>query len=241
MTISQFKSFLKIQFSNGLASMTTSGLQTAFTAMLAFISDNVVGDIVAITNKATGGSIGSAATTVDITNSITVNQTTAAQALTLPSPTDAVSVHGTIVMNIGTTSFTMHGVTISAGGAMNFLWNGSAWLPIATTSFGAIVAAGIQNTGQNIKGTPVVITNKASGGAIGTAAATVDISNIATVNQTTASQALTLPAPTNATPIIEFTVLNIGSADFTMYGKTLKATGTGDCRATFLWSGSAWL
>lgn len=223
---------------------------------LSSVTDSALGAIVAVTNKATGGSAGSAAATVDIANILTVNQTTAAQTLTLASPTASTKVRNILVQNIGSADFTMYSVIISAGGAMEYVWDGAAWKALATSTFGAIItaaitataltasgvvtAAGMKNTGQIVLGTPVAITNKATGGVIGTAAATVDISSVATINQTTAAQDVTLPAPTSTVPIIQFTLINIGSADVTAYGKTLKATTAGETRATFIWNGSAW-
>ena len=45
----------------------------------------------------------------------------------------------------------------------------------------------------------MVIANLAAGGTIGTAVTTVDIKTAFNINQTTANQTLTLPAPTNTT------------------------------------------
>lgn len=82
-------------------------------------------------NFATGGSIGTAATTVDIANFVFVAQTTAAQTLTLPSPTDATLVRTLYVGNTGSASFSLLGQTVAAGAALLALWSGSAWLYVA--------------------------------------------------------------------------------------------------------------
>ena len=83
----------------------------------------------------------------------------------------------------------------------------------------------------------VAVTNKATGGSIGTAAATVDIATMITVNQTTASQTLTLPAPTNATPGLIIPVANVGSQAFTLYTRSVAAS---NIPSWFWWDGSAW-
>jgi hypothetical protein len=68
---------------------------------------------------------------------------------------------------------------------------------------------------SNLTDSSLAVTNMASGGSIGTAPNTVDNYNIFNVHQTTASQTLTLPVPTNTTPEITISVNNVGSAAFT--------------------------
>lgn len=82
----------------------------------------------------------------------------------------------------------------------------------------------------------LVISNKASGGAIGTSAATVDVASLFNVNQTTASQTLTVPNLTNATNGKTIHVNNVGSTAFTLLSKTIEP-GTG---ILLRWTGSAW-
>lgn len=82
----------------------------------------------------------------------------------------------------------------------------------------------------------LVISNKASGGAIGTAAATVDVASLFNVNQTTASQTLTVPNLTNATNGKTIHINNVGSTAFTLLSKTIEP-GTG---ILLRWTGSAW-
>src|SRR5205807_6479964 len=64
---------------------------------------------IAISNLATGGNIGTAAATVDVATSFTVNQTTASQTITIPSPTVATAGRVIYISNIGRASFTMLG------------------------------------------------------------------------------------------------------------------------------------
>lgn len=81
----------------------------------------------AITNKAAGGNIGTAANTVDKDSAFNVNQTTAAQTLTLPNPTVTTAGRHAYVSNIGSTSFTMLGIVLNNGASLHALWNGTAW------------------------------------------------------------------------------------------------------------------
>lgn len=67
----------------------------------------------------------------------------------------------------------------------------------------------------------VAVADVAAGGAIGTAATTVDISQIALVNQTTASKVLTLPTPSSALAMY-YTVANVGTAGFYLYGRFIR-------------------
>lgn len=87
-------------------------------------------------NKAGGGAIGTAAATVDVASSFACNQTTAAQTLTLPAPTDTTPGRIVSVMNVGTTSFTMLGLTVTVAATPQTAgllaqWNGTAWVVLA--------------------------------------------------------------------------------------------------------------
>jgi len=84
--------------------------------------------------------------------------------------------------------------------------------------------------------TTVAIGNLASGGAIGTAAATVDMGTAFAVNQTTTGQAITLPSPTNVKAGRIAYLINTGSASFTAYGSTVAAGAS----VVAVWNGSAW-
>jgi len=65
------------------------------------------------------------------------------------------------------------------------------------------------------------VSNVSAGGAIGTAAATVDVSQIALVNQTTASKVLTIPTPTSGLAMF-YTLANVGTAGFYAYGRYIR-------------------
>ena len=75
----------------------------------------------------TGGSIGTAATTVDVKTSFLLNQTTAGQTLTLPSPTTTTAGRTIYVSNVGTTSFTISTAVLNPGITAAYFWNGAAW------------------------------------------------------------------------------------------------------------------
>jgi hypothetical protein len=93
---------------------------------------------------------------------------------------------------------------------------------------------GLNNTGSSLA--PTTIADLPSGGAIGTAAATVDINNVFLINQTTAGQTITLPNPTNETLSQTITLSANSTASFIAYGNIIAAGSL----ASFLWNGSAW-
>ncbi|MDZ7744293.1 MAG: carbohydrate binding domain-containing protein [Candidatus Saccharibacteria bacterium] len=107
---------------------------------------------ISISDRATGGNIGSAATTVDVATTFNVNQTTASQSLTLPTPTDTTSGRIIYVNNVGSAEFTMYGNPVSVGSSSSFIWNGSSWSQ--TISFNT---AGNVLQGGNTFGTDMVI------------------------------------------------------------------------------------
>ena len=86
---------------------------------------------VAIPNLASGGAIGAAPATVDNASAFLVNQTTAGQALSLPSPSDPSVVRTAHVVNVGSQAFTVGGVSHAPGAAVQHLWHGTAWVPVA--------------------------------------------------------------------------------------------------------------
>lgn len=86
--------------------------------------------IVAVADKPSGGSVGSAASTVDVAFVLNATQTTAAQTLTLPSPTVSSAAKLLYVVNSGSASFTLLGATVAAGAAKGALWNGSSWIAL---------------------------------------------------------------------------------------------------------------
>jgi hypothetical protein len=89
---------------------------------------------IALVNFAANGALGTAAATVDLASSFTINQTTAGIALTLPAPTDATDMRVLYVQNIGTAAVTVGGTSIPASKYMEFTWTGTAWVATADTS-----------------------------------------------------------------------------------------------------------
>ncbi len=95
-----------------------------------------VNSTLALTDFATGGSIGTAANTVDKYTGISVAQTTASQALTIPTPT-ANTTYGRVVYvsNIGSVSFTFTNSLLTAalnpGATATLVWSnangGASW------------------------------------------------------------------------------------------------------------------
>jgi hypothetical protein len=111
----------------------------------------------AISNLASGGNIGtSAATTVDVTTTLNVTQTTAGQTLSLYSPTVTTAGRIVYVNNTGSTSFTMYNDTVAAGQGSAFEWNGSAWTILNNVNVGA----GLTQSGNTVSSSaPTSVSN----------------------------------------------------------------------------------
>jgi len=74
----------------------------------------------------------------------------------------------------------------------------------------------------------VTVGNLASGGVIGTAAATVDVADVIRINQTTASKLISLPTPTDTTKARRYTVVAGSTAAlWTAYGRFIRPYGFG--------------
>jgi hypothetical protein len=82
---------------------------------------------IALGNFATGGVIGTAAATVNISSAISINQTTAGQVLTLPIPTDTTHSLFLAVSNVGTAPFVIEGAALNANSSVTFVFTGSTW------------------------------------------------------------------------------------------------------------------
>jgi N-acetylneuraminic acid mutarotase len=107
----------------------------------------------ALSNYASNGSLGSAASTVDVHSGFTIPQTTSSITLTIPSPTDTSAGRVIYISNTGSASFTVDDVstlnsTINPNTTTEFLWNGSGW----TSSGGG--AAGVTSVGSFDSQTP---------------------------------------------------------------------------------------
>lgn len=142
--------------------------------------------------------------------------------------------------NLYTRDGTLTGARAVTLGGFTLSFVGSAFsvnvAPTGRLGLGVSPLVHFHNNGGTILGAQLVVGDFPTGGVIGTAAATVDIKTIFSIAQTTAGQALTLPAPTSATLGHLAMVTNRGSASFTMYGVTI-APGT---FAQFLYDTTAW-
>ena len=126
-----------------------------------------LGLVSAISDLPAGGAIAlGVGLRIEQHRALTVNQTTAAQTLTLPAPVDATVIFGLQVSNIGSVDFTMHGVTLSPASSATYYWNGSAWSPDAAPQAGGVVVETLTPTAQNVvpslatarrSGTPVLV------------------------------------------------------------------------------------
>lgn len=83
--------------------------------------------VLPVANLSGGGAIGTAAATVDLYSSFDVNQTTAGQTISLPTPALATTGLEVSVSNVGSQSFTMLSATVAAGASLRAKWTGAAW------------------------------------------------------------------------------------------------------------------
>lgn len=93
-----------------------------------FIATNQKLATIALANVAAAGPLGTAAATVDVVSSLTINQTTAGIALTIPAPTDALAGDRLTVGNVGTAAVTVAGVPLAPNEFAEWVWSGTAWL-----------------------------------------------------------------------------------------------------------------
>lgn len=91
---------------------------------------------------------------------------------------------------------------------------------------------------DNLLLSTIALANFAAGGPLGTAAATVDVASNFVLTQTTASIAVTLPAPTDATAGTELNVSSAAAstANITVGGVVLVPGAT----TQFRWTGASW-
>ncbi|PIZ63653.1 hypothetical protein COY17_00395, partial [Candidatus Saccharibacteria bacterium CG_4_10_14_0_2_um_filter_52_9] len=160
--LTAFDSAGKLQFADGAGGASDTNLYRSTTSTLKTDSNLVVSGsqftnnastlntAQVLGNFATGGAIGTAAATVDVDTSFAIAQTTAGQTLSLPSPTDATAGRIAYVLNTGTTSFTMHSVTIPAGYGQIYIWNGTAWILGASGGGSAITLQAAYDGGNTL-------------------------------------------------------------------------------------------
>jgi len=184
-----------------------------------------VNDRLALGNFAAGGSIGTAAATVDAFAQFIINQTTAGQTLSLPTPTVAALETSVVVSNGGTTPFIMHGKILPVNGSAVFVWNTNtaSWLDPLAWQVPLAVA-------------PAVNGNVCTG-------AQLDAHDQINVNPGAAGLTLTLPTPTANQTGKLVRVSNVGVDSFTMYGCVLQDgfNASNPAYAEFSWNGLNWL
>lgn len=115
------------------------------------ILDNLKLATLALTNFATGGSIGTAATTVDIVSQFNVNQRTVGQVLTVPTPTNAIAGDMIRIANVGSVAFSIAGKTINPGAFTDLFWNGTTYSIDADSgrNIGATITLTTMTVGNN--------------------------------------------------------------------------------------------
>ncbi|HEX5798015.1 MAG TPA: hypothetical protein VFX79_01550 [Candidatus Saccharimonadales bacterium] len=142
---------------------------------------------------------------------------------------------GNITLDVGTATGTAG--TISVGIA-NTSGITIGYVGVLTDIGGDLTVSGSQftNDGSTLN-TAQSLSDFPTGGAIGTADATVDVATTFTIAQTTASQTLSLPDPTDPTAGRTVYVVNTGTTSFNMHSVTIL-NGYGQ---VFIWNGTAWV
>lgn len=120
-----------------------------------------------ISDVAAGGTVGSAATTVDVADALLVNQTTADKALTLPTPT-VNALRRCVVCNVGSAAFFVYGRMIRTGASHEFLyvpsvgWRRTSSGPQVIAQSAVAITAPANDTSEN-----TLVTLNIPGGVIG--------------------------------------------------------------------------
>jgi hypothetical protein len=126
-----------------------------------------------IANFTSSGSIGTAATTVDVADVIVMNQTTFTLTFTVPNPTTVATKRRWTFVNGGTASFTLFGRNVGPGEVLVVIWTGTGYrlvaepartLPtipnlIATTSEAWFGAVTLSATGRVYRWDPTATLN----------------------------------------------------------------------------------
>jgi hypothetical protein len=115
---------------------------------------------ITLTNFAANGAIGTAAATVDIASSFTINQTTAGITLTIPSPTINDIGQVLTIMNVGSVSVVINSVTVAAGRSVDVKWNGNSWANAADLDSNSTAKTFYQSTALGA-GTNIITHNLA--------------------------------------------------------------------------------
>ena len=103
---------------------------------------------ISLSNFPNGGLIGTADQTVDITNSILIEQTTSNQSLLLPIPTDSSNIKTIFITNKGSVLFNLYTTFLVPNSTGFCLWNGINWnilisnSSISTTDYNIIYTSG---------------------------------------------------------------------------------------------------
>lgn len=235
----------------GVSSTTVTGSGTTWTS-------NMVGMEIIFSNgvKATITAF-SSTTSITVTPAITVDDGTDYR---IHNRAFYVTSTGSVGIRTSTNSATGFNVQNASGSALFNIDTSSSNISIGTSStgtttinspntvVGASAGSGLfTNNGATVNST-LAVANDSDGGSLGgtpgsplTAAQSVDIYTSISVNQTTASQTITLPTPTASTTYGRILYLsNIGTASFTFGTSTINPGTT----ATLIWSntnsGASW-
>ena len=119
------------------------------------VNNTSVFSAIQIADLPAGGTIGVAASTVDIGTAFHVNQTTANQTVLLPSPTISQNGYIAFVVNTGTASFEIDNIPVAPNKGILFQWdsNEPRWIPFFPTYTPGPAMAGITVVKAGLFGT----------------------------------------------------------------------------------------
>ena len=100
------------------------------------IHDNFQIPVIQIADRPADGIIGSAASTIDISSGIAINQTTSGRNLSLTIPTDGMDGMKVTVINTGTVSFQMFFCNIQPNSSKDFIYSNGSWKIEADNTIG---------------------------------------------------------------------------------------------------------
>ena len=176
---------------------TTNNTTIATTAFVQTIRNNVS---LALSNQTASGVL---PVTVENYDLVSIDQTTGGSTFTLPTST--IENKSIKIANNGTTSFSMYGVTIEPSTITEFVYQGTTWVPVLTSSS----SGGFSS---------LTFPNQSVNGVLGTTAE-ANANNKFDVSQTTDNISLTLPPATENKVLM---VENIGTESFNMYANLVN-------------------
>jgi hypothetical protein len=136
---------------------TSATFTDATTTNLNVTGETTLGAMTTISDLATGGNITTAAN-IDSYTVFNLNQTTANQTITIPSPTNTTAGKIVYINNVGSVEFIMNGDRVRTGSGRQFIWNGTAWSGIGDAG-GQTTFAAVKSSNQALTASSIALQN----------------------------------------------------------------------------------